>query len=149
MLTDTLGFDAAINYKTTTDMNAAISNAAPDGVDVYFDNVGGEISDAVLANINQFARVAVCGSISGYNDTEASMGPGVQGILVKHSVLMQGFIASNYQEKFTQAITQLASWLQEGKLTYAEAVVDGFDNIPQAFIDLFEGKNEGKMVVKV
>lgn len=149
MLTSKFGFDVAINYKTTSDMQADIANAAPNGVDVYFDNVGGEISDAVLANINQFARVAVCGSISGYNDTEASMGPRVQGILVKNSVLMQGFIVSNYQEKFPQAITQLASWLQEGKLTYAETVVDGFDNIPQAFIDLFEGKNEGKMVVKV
>lgn len=149
MLTDTLGFDAAINYKTTTDMNAAISNAAPDGVDIYFDNVGGEISDAVLANINQFARVAVCGSISGYNDTDVSMGPRVQGILVKNSVLMQGFIVSNYQEKFRDAITQLAGWLQEGKLTYKETVVEGFEHIPQAFIDLFDGKNEGKMVVKV
>ncbi len=149
MLTDTLGFDAAINYKTTTDMNAAISNAAPDGVDIYFDNVGGEISDAVLANINQFARVAVCGSISGYNDTDVSMGPRVQGILVKNSVLMQGFIVSNYQDKFRDAITQLAGWLQEGKLTYKETVVEGFEHIPQAFIDLFDGKNEGKMIVKV
>ena len=149
MLTDSLGFDAAINYKTTTDMNAAISNAAPDGVDIYFDNVGGEISDAVLANINQFARVAVCGSISGYNDTDVSMGPRVQGILVKNSVLMQGFIVSNYQDKFQDAITQLAGWLQEGKLTYKETVVEGFEHIPQAFIDLFDGKNEGKMVVKV
>src|SRR5690606_30401591 len=149
MLTSKFGFDAAINYKTTTDMKAAIANAAPNGVDVYFANVGGEISDAVLANINQFARVAVCGSISGYNDTEASMGPRVQGILVKNSVLMQGFIVSNYQDKYPQAITQLTSWLQEGKLTYTETIVDGFDNIPQAFIDLFEGKNEGKMVVKV
>lgn len=149
MLTSKFGFDAAINYKTTTDMKSAIANAAPNGVDIYFDNVGGEISDAVLANINQFARIAVCGSISGYNDTEVSMGPRVQGILVKNSVLMQGFIVSNYKNRFPEAITQLASWLQDGKLTYAETIVDGFDNIPQAFIDLFEGKNEGKMIVKV
>lgn len=149
MLTSKFGFDAAINYKTTTDMKAAIAGAAPSGVDVYFDNVGGEISDAVLANINQFGRVAVCGSISGYNDTEVSMGPRVQGILVKNSVLMQGYIVSNYQDKFPAAITQLTTWLQEDKLTYTETIVDGFENIPQAFIDLFEGKNEGKMVVKV
>src|SRR5690606_25642341 len=146
MLIAKLGFDAAINYKTTPDMKAAIADAAPNGVDVYFDNVGGDISDAVLANINQFGRVAVCGSISGYNDTEVSMGPRVQGILVKNSVLMQGFIVSNYGSKFPEAITQLASWLQDGKLTYTETIVDGFDNIPQAFIDLFEGKNEGKMI---
>ncbi|MEJ5963342.1 NADP-dependent oxidoreductase [Pedobacter immunditicola] len=149
MLTSKFGFDAAINYKTTTDMKAAIANAAPKGVDIYFDNVGGEISDAVLANVNQFARIAVCGSISGYNDTEISMGPRVQGILIKNSVLMQGFIVSNYKNKFPEAITQLASWLQDGKLTYKETIVDGFDNIPQAFIGLFEGKNEGKMIVKV
>ncbi len=149
MLTSKFGFDAAINYKTTTDIKAAIANAAPKGVDVYFDNVGGEISDAVLANINQFARVAVCGSISGYNDTEDSMGPRVQSILVKNSVLMQGYIVSNYKNKFPAAITQLASWLQDGKLTYTETIVNGFDNIPQAFIDLFEGKNEGKMIVKI
>ena len=149
MLTSKFGFDAAINYKTTTDMKAAIANVAPNGVDIYFDNVGGEISDAVLANINQFARIVVCGSISGYNDTEVSMGPRVQGILVKNSVLMQGFIVSNYKSKFPEAITQLAKWLQDGKLTYKETIIDGFDNIPQAFIDLFEGKNEGKMIVKV
>lgn len=149
MLTSKLGFDAAINYKTTTDMKAAIANAAPNRVDIYFDNVGGEISDAVLANINQFARIAVCGSISGYNDTETSMGPRVQGILVKNSVLMQGYIVSNYKDKFPEAIRQLTNWLQDGKLIYTETLVDGFDNIPQAFIDLFEGKNEGKMIVKV
>ena len=149
MLTSKFGFDAAINYKTTTDMKAAIANVAPNGVDIYFDNVGGEISDAVLANINQFARIAVCGSISGYNDTEVSMGPRVQGILVKNSVLMQGYIVSNYKSRFPEAIKQLASWLKDGKLTYKETIVDGFDNIPQAFIDLFEGKNQGKMIVKV
>jgi len=149
MLESKFGFDAAINYKTTTDMKAAIVNTAPNGVDVYFDNVGGEISDAVLANINQFARIVLCGSISEYNDTEVSLGPRVQSTLVKNSVLMQGFIVSNYQNKFPEAITQLASWFQNGKLTYTETIVDGFDNIPQAFIDLFEGKNEGKMIVKV
>lgn len=89
ILTSKFGFDTAINYKTTTDMKSAIANAAPDGVDIYFDNVGGLISDAVLANINQFARVPVCGAISLYNDTEVALGPRIQPILVKNSVLMQ------------------------------------------------------------
>lgn len=143
------GFDAGVNYKTTKDMAKAIADAAPEGVDVYFDNVGGEVSDAVLSNINKFGRVPVCGAISSYNDTEVSMGPRVQPILVKNSVLMQGFIVSNYADKFPEGIEQLSRWLQEGRLTYTETIVDGFDQIPQAFIDLFEGKNNGKMVVKV
>jgi len=143
------GFDAGINYKTTKDMTKAIAEAAPDGVDVYFDNVGGEVSDAVLANINNLGRVPVCGAISTYNDTEVSVGPRLQPIIVKNSVLMQGFIVSNYSAKFPEGIKQLTQWLQEGKLTYTETIVNGFDQIPQAFIDLFDGKNNGKMVVKV
>jgi NADPH-dependent curcumin reductase CurA len=142
-------FDKAINYKTTEDMTQAIADAAPNGVDIYFDNVGGEISDAVLANINKFGRVPLCGSISNYNDTEVAQGPRVQGILVKNSILMQGFIVSNYNSKFKEGTEQLSKWLQEGKLDYTETIVEGFDQIPQAFIDLFEGKNSGKMVVKI
>ena len=149
MLKSKFGFEEGINYKTTTDINKAIKVAAPNGVDIYFDNVGGEISDAVLANINKFARVPVCGAISTYNETSVSMGPRVQSILVKNSVLMQGFIVSNYADKFPEAIKKLSGWLKEGQLTYSETVVEGFENIPQAFMDLFEGKNEGKMVVKI
>lgn len=149
MLKSSFGFDAAINYKSTDDMQRAVKEAAPSGVDIYFDNVGGAIADAVLANINQFGRVAVCGAISSYNDTEVAEGPRLQPLLIKNSVLMQGFIVSNYAEKFPAAIEQLSQWLKEDKLHYAETVVEGFDNIPQAFIDLFNGKNKGKMVVKV
>ena len=149
LLKSKFGFDEAINYKTTNYIKKAIEDAAPNGVDIYFDNVGGEISDAVLANINKFGRVAVCGAISLYNETEVQMGPRVQPILIKNSVLMQGFIVSNYAAKFPQAIEQLNNWLKEGKLTYTETVVEGFDQIPQAFINLFEGKNEGKMIVKI
>ena len=149
LLKSKFGFDEAINYKTTKDMQQAIADAAPDGVDIYFDNVGGEISDAVLANINKFARVPLCGAISGYNDTETSVGPRVQNIMVKNSVLMQGFIVSNYSSKFPEGRAQLTKWLQEGKLSSAETIVNGFDQIPQAFIDLFDGKNSGKMIVKI
>ncbi|WP_017256797.1 NADP-dependent oxidoreductase [Pedobacter arcticus] len=149
MLKSKFGFDEAINYKTTKDMQKAIKNAAPNGVDIYFDNVGGEISDAVLANINRFGRVAVCGAISLYNATEIPVGPRVQPILIKNSVLMQGFIVGNYAEKFPEAIKQLGEWLKVGKLDYSETITEGFDHIPSAFIGLFEGKNNGKMVVKV
>lgn len=149
MLKTKFGFDAGINYNTTKDMKAAIAEAAPNGVDIYFDNVGGPISDAVLFSINKFARMVICGAISLYNATELPKSLSVQPFLVKNSALMQGFIVSNYAEKFLEAMTQLSEWLAEGKLTYTETVVEGFDKIPMAFIDLFEGKNKGKMIVKL
>lgn len=142
-------FDEAINYKTTPDLNEAIKNACPDGVDIYFDNVGGEISDAVLANINKFARIPICGAISLYNEIKVPVGPRIQPIILVKSALMRGFIISDFSDKFPEAIKQLAIWLKEGKLIYSETIVEGFDNIPQAFLDLFDGKNQGKMIVKI
>lgn len=149
MLKSEFGFDHGINYKTTDDMKAAIEEAAPNGVDIYFDNVGGPISDAVLFNINQFARIIICGAISVYNKTEIPMAVAVQPFLVKNSALMQGFIVRNYADKFPQAMKQLSTWLGEGKLTYKETIVEGFENTPQAFLDMMDGKNKGKMIVKV
>lgn len=149
LLKSKFGFDESINYKTTSDMKAAVSKACPNGVDVYFDNVGGEISDAVLARINTFGRVALCGAISLYNADSVPVGPRVETILVKRNALMHGFIVSNYAAKFPEAVKKLTSWLKEGKLHYSETVVEGFEAIPQAFLDLFEGKNKGKMVVKI
>ena len=149
MLKSKFGFDEAINYNTTKDMNKAIAKAAPNGVDIYYDNVGGPISDAVHRNINQFARIIICGAISLYNATELPMGPRVEGLLIKKSALMQGFIVSDFSDKFAKASHQLGQWLKEGKLKHEETVVEGFESIPQAFIDLFSGKNTGKMIVKV
>jgi NADPH-dependent curcumin reductase CurA len=149
MLKSKFGFDEGINYNTTKDMKTAIAEAAPNGVDIYFDNVGGPISDAVLFSINRFARLIICGAISVYNETELPTSLSVQPFLVKNSALMQGFIVSNYADKFPEAMQHLSGWLAEGKLTYTETIVNGFDNIPTAFIDLFEGKNKGKMIVKI
>ena len=149
LLKSKFNFDDAINYKTTLDMKEAIKNACPDGVDIYFDNVGGEISDSILANINKYARIPLCGAISLYNETKAPVGPRLQPLILTRSALMRGFIVSDFSDKFPEAIKQLASWLKEGKLTYSETVVEGFDQIPQAFLDLFDGKNEGKMIVKI
>jgi len=149
LLKSKFGFDAGINYNTSTDINAEIKKLAPNGVDIYFDNVGGPISDAVLFNINRFARIIICGAISVYNKTELPTSLSVQPFLVKNSALMQGFIVSNYAEKFPEAIKQLSGWLAKDELTYTETIVDGFDNIPDAFIQLFEGKNKGKMIVKI
>lgn len=141
------GFDAAINYKTTKDMKNAIEAACPNGVDVYFDNVGGEILDAALLNMNKFGRVINCGAISLYNKTEKPMGPRVEPLLIKNSILMQGFIVRDFLKDFGPAQKQLGKWMEQDKLTYLETVVAGFENTPQAFIDLFDGKNKGKMIV--
>lgn len=149
MLKSKFGFDAGINYNSTANMAAAIAEAAPNGVDIYFDNVGGTISDAVLFNINQYARLIICGAISVYNNTEIPKSISAQPFLIKNSALMQGFIVSNYEEIFPEAMEHLSKWLAEGKLTYSETVVNGFEEIPNAFMDLFEGKNKGKMVVKM
>ena len=149
MLKEDFGFDATINYRKTEDMTAAISEACPHGVDVYFDNVGGPISDAVLFNINNFARIVNCGAISLYNETELPKSISVQPFLIKNRALMHGFIVMDYAPRFPEAIKQLSQWLAEDKLTYIETIVEGFNTIPMAFIGLFEGKNKGKMVVKV
>lgn len=149
LLKTQFGFDVGINYNTSKDIRADIAKAAPNGVDIYFDNVGGPISDAVLFNINRFARMIICGAISVYNNTELPKSISVQPFLIKNSALMQGFIVSDYMDKFPEAMQHLSGWLAEDKLTYTETVVEGFENIPTAFMDLFEGKNKGKMIVKI
>ncbi len=149
LMKEKFGFDHGINYKTTDDMQKAISNTCPNGVDVYYDNVGGEILDAAMNNINKNGRVINCGAISMYNETEIPIGPRYEGTLVRKTVLMHGFLVRDHVKEFGPAVQQLAQWVQEGRLTYEETIVEGFENIPQAFMDLFEGKNKGKMVVKV
>lgn len=149
MLKSEFGFDDAINYKTTDNMVEAIAKACPDGVDVYFDNVGGDISEAVLFNINKFSRTVNCGAISLYNNTELPKSISVQSFLVKKSSLMQGFVVSDFADKHSEGVRQLAEWFTQDKLKFTETIREGFENIPQAFLDLFDGKNKGKMVVKL
>ncbi|GHA60749.1 putative NADP-dependent oxidoreductase YfmJ [Pontibacter akesuensis] len=148
-LKEQLGFDEAINYKTTANINEAIASACPDGVDVYFDNVGGEISDAVYFCINKHARISVCGQISYYNNTRPATGLRVEPILLTKSALMKGFIVSDYASEFEQAARELAGWVKNGKLQYQETITVGFDQIPQAFLGLFAGENTGKQLVMV
>lgn len=149
LLKSEFGFDEAINYKTTKNIRKDIAKACPDGVDIYFDNVGGEISDGVMMNLNKFARVPICGAISQYNETRLSTGPRLQSVLLVNSALMKGFIVRDYSNQFPNAMQRLTKWYQEGKLKYKETVIEGFEKIPEAFIGLFEGKNTGKMMVKV
>lgn len=149
LLKDKFGFDEAINYRTTTDMPAAIAAACPGGVDIYFDNVGGPISDAVLARLNPYGRVAVCGTIANYNDTEQALSPSILPLVVYKFLTIRGFLIADFAARFPEGLAQLAAWLKEGKLTYSETIVEGFERLPEAFIGLFAGQNEGKMIVKV
>ena len=148
-LINELGFDAALNYKTETNLAGALAAACPDGVDVYFDNVGGEISDAVISQINKAARIIICGQISMYNATTQPVGPRIQPTILKKSALMQGFIVNNYASRFTEGFKALAEWVGSGKLKYTNTTFHGFEKLPEAFIALFEGKNLGKMIVEV
>lgn len=143
-----LWVDATINYKAG-DMRQALKDACPEGVDVYFDNVGGEVSDAVMPLINKGARIPICGQISLYNLAKLDVGPRVQPYLLVKSALMQGFIITDYAPRFSEGITQLVRWKAEGKLKYAENIVEGFENAPRAFLGLFKGENLGKQLVKV
>ena len=147
-LKDDLGFDEVINYRSCGDYETAIRAACPDGVDVYFDNVGGEIFDAALLCLNKFARVAVCGWISTYNEADA---PGPKNLwqLVAESVTIQGFVVLDYMERFPEGVGQLAEWMIAGKLQFREEIVDGLDNILPTFLKLFDGSNQGKLVVRI
>ena len=147
-LIDELGFDGAINYKTQ-DVAKALSELCPNGIDIYFENVGGEISDAVFPLLNNFARIPVCGAISSYNKEQLDVGPRVQSYLIKTSSLMQGFTVGNYSSRFGEGALELAGWLKEGKLKYEETITEGFDHTIDAFLDLFKGANLGKALVKV
>ncbi len=149
LLVNEFGCDIGINYKAEKNIRKAIATACPDGVDVYFDNVGGEISDAVISQINDSARIIICGQISLYNETALPIGPRVQGTLLKRSALMQGFIVNKYAARFPEGINHMSQWIKEGKLTYRETITKGFENLPETFIGLFEGKNLGKALVEI
>ncbi len=148
LLTEEFGFDQAINYKTTTNLKKAIAEACPDGVDIYFDNVGGEISDAVISLMNFHSRIPLCGQISLYNNTDNATGPRLQPMLLTRSILMQGFIVGDYKSLFPEATQQLSQWVKEGKLKFTETIIHGFDQLPAALLGLFNGENEGKMIVQ-
>jgi NADPH-dependent curcumin reductase CurA len=148
-LTDNLGFDAAINYKQVDDYRGALDDVAPGGVDVYFDNVGGPITDAVFTRLNLDARVAVCGQIAHYNDEDIPMGPRKLPQLIAVRAKVEGLLVSDYATRFEQAADQLAMWVTSDKLTHRETIVDGLENAPDAFLGLFSGDNIGKQVVAV
>lgn len=146
-----LGYDGVFNYKTE-DATEALSKLAPDGIDCYFDNVGGELSSKVMALMNSGGRIAVCGAISSYNAKETPLAPMIQGLMIYKGLRMQGFVVTNYtadNDKKNTAYSDLVGWIAEGKIKSRETIYEGFESIPEAFIGLFLGKNIGKAVVKV
>jgi hypothetical protein len=148
-----LGFDACINHRGA-DFEAQLAKACAKGIDVYFENVGGAVFDAVLPLLNPRARVPVCGLIAHYNDTALPPGPDrlamlTRAILVKR-IKMQGFIIyEDYAPRFNEFFRQMKEWVDEGKMKFREDIVDGLENAPQALIGLLEGRNFGKVIVRV
>jgi NADPH-dependent curcumin reductase CurA len=149
MLKEEFGFDDAVNYKTSQNLKKDIAELCPKGVDIYFDNVGGDISDAVISNINFNARIALCGQIALYNSTSQPIGPRLLPMLLTRSVLVQGFINGDYKAIFPEAYKNLIAWVDDGKIKYKQTIIRGFDKLPEAFFGLFSGANEGKMLVQV
>jgi len=143
------GYDAAFNYKTTTDYAAKYRELCPKGIDVYFDNVGGPITDAVFTHLALHARIAICGQISLYNATKPEMCHRFLGALIVARAKVQGLLVSDYASRWGAAMVEMAGWIREGKLKYREDIVEGFENMPKAFIGLFEGENTGKRIVKI
>ena len=147
-LTETLGFDASVDYKSD-DFGEQLEDALSEGVDVYFENVGGPVSDEVFKHLNKFSRIVVCGAISAYNNPSEDIGPRIQSTLIKTQTLMQGFIVGNYTDDFENADRQLSEWINEGKIHTEVSIDEGFENLPSAFRKLFDGSNFGKQIVKV
>lgn len=148
-LTDELGFDAAFNYKTVSDYFSKLRELCPNGIDCYFDNVGGTITDAAIRLLNVHARVSVCGQISQYNLEKPEMGPRLMGLLIVTRSKIQGFLVSDYWSRFDEGLREMAGWISEGRLKYQENIVEGFENMPRAFIGMLQGENTGKQLVRV
>jgi len=147
-LTDQLGFDAAIDYKNS-DVKATLREACPNGIDVYFDNVGGDILDIALTRLARHARVVICGAISQYNNTTPVKGPANYLSLLVNRASMTGMVVFDYAKRYPEAVREMAGWIAEGKLQSREHVVEGLEKFPETLSMLFSGENMGKLVLKV
>ena len=148
-LTDELNIAAAINYRKHSNLSVALAEAMPNGIDLYFDNVGGAHLTAALDNMRQFGRLVECGMIENYNATEPPKGPHNLMYIVGQSLTMRGFIVSNHFDMMPDFQRDMSEWIAEGKMTWRETVMDGIEKAPDAFIALFKGENFGKMLVKL
>jgi NADPH-dependent curcumin reductase CurA len=144
-----LGFDSAFNHQSTANYYRKLIELCPNGIDVYFDNVGGSITDAVVRLINVRARLVICGQISQYNLERPETGPRWLWVLIVKQARAEGFLVFQFADRFEQGLRQMAEWLKEGKLKYRETIVEGIENAPRAFIGMLKGANLGKQLVKV
>ncbi|RZS31190.1 hypothetical protein EV193_11569 [Herbihabitans rhizosphaerae] len=147
-LTDRLGFDAAFNYRDG-DVHGQLAAAAPDGIDVYFDNVGGDHLEAAIGRLNVGGRVALCGAISMYNASEPQPGPNNLALAVGKRLSLRGFIVSDHFDRLPEVVAEVGGWLRDGELVADETVVDGLDNAVDAFLGMLRGTNTGKMIVRL
>jgi len=143
-----LGFDAAIDYKAE-DVRKALQKHCPKGIDIYFDNVGGDILDLVLTQLARSARILICGAISQYNNTTPIKGPSNYLSLLVNRASMRGFLAVDYASRYAEAAREMAGWLAAGKLKSREDIVEGLETFPETFLKLFKGENVGKLVLKI
>ena len=146
---DEFGFDAAIDYKAAGDLDAALSEACPKGIDAYFDNTSGAIHDAVLRQINLHARIAICGTASYASWTPWNDGPRPERHLLVKRATMQGFLTTDFAARYEEAIEQLAGWIRAGKLNFREQVLDGIESAPGSIAQLYSGENNGKLIIKL
>ena len=146
---DDLGFDSAFNYRTRQDYPEALNELCPNGVDVYFDNVGGTVTDAVVAHMNLRGRVAVCGQISQYNLSQPELGPRWLFQTIVKRLRIEGFLIFDFAPRIPEALERMAGWYREGRFRYRESVAEGLEQAPLAFIGMLTGKNTGKQLVKV
>jgi NADPH-dependent curcumin reductase CurA len=146
---DELGYDACIDYRASRDIAADLKAACPGGIDVYFDNVGGAVTDAVFPLLNLRARVVVCGQISQYNLEKPELGPRLFWHLIRTRARVEGFLVWDYAERYKEGLAQLAAWIKEGKLKYREDVTDGLEHAPRRLIGLLQGENFGKTLIRI
>lgn len=149
MLTDTLGYDAAFNYRYSTSLPKSIQEVCPTGIDVNFENVGGEVFEAALWNMRDFGRIAMCGMISNYNDEQLQPGPRGMMAIIGRRLKIQGFIVTDHPDACQEYVAKASAWLDVGKLIYHETIADGIENAPTAFIDMLQGRNTGKQIVRL
>jgi len=148
-LKNNIGVDAAFNYKKTEDLSAELAKNCPNGIDVYFENVGGKHLEAVISNMNPYGRIPVCGMISQYNLMDNQPGPNNLTSIIGKRLLLKGFIVSDHYDQLPLFYKEMAGWIREGKIKWEETIFEGIENTPEAFIGLFTGENLGKMLVKV
>lgn len=148
-LKENAGIDGAINYRQAKNLHKALGEQAPDGLDIYFDNVGADHLEAALSHMRDYGRIIACGAIAVYNATEPTPGPRNLGLMIGRRLRMQGFIVSDHGDRRQSFVEDMSSWMAEGKIVWEETIVDGIESAPDALIGLFTGHNIGKMLVKL